>query len=593
MFRQNVYPPASYNNQPQEIPLQYRHGYSSNNGNSQLSPHHNNSNLQSPANAYHSVGRSHNNHQFDAQQNQVRNYQPNAPYRQNSASSSSSNVRSPAYLNAAQLSSSASSTTYRDRAMPKRFSMASNGTGTEEKYNLSPTSSHHLRENDFASREPDDDLHNPAEVITGKDRKCVLFSKRGCLNGGALALILFGILGLFAAYPVYTAIKNAQTSKSTSTTPNGGKLKAKAAIPVNFIDPDTPSWAKSKRSSDGKDYKLVFSDEFNKDGRTFRPGDDPFWEAVDLHYWATNDLEWYSPDAITTKNGSLQITMTKEKTHNLDYKSGMLQSWNKFCFQVAVSLPGDGKVPGLWPGIWTLGNLARAGYGATTEGVWPYSYDSCDAGILKNQTDTSGTFSYLSGQRLNKCTCPGEDHPSPGIGRGAPEIDVLEAFVDPNNRAQISQSAQFAPFDAKQQVDKRHVSIYSTGRTVFNSYVGGIWQQAVSSVTIMEKEVFNGKSFEKYAFEYEPGVNGYIDWSIDDKSTWRLNGPAVGPNPHSRISSRSISEEPMAKFSAIDLENLKFPATMHIDYVRIYQDPTKIKTSCSPSDHPTAEYIKK
>lgn len=32
---------------------------------------------------------------------------------------------------------------------------------------------------------------------------------------------------------------------------------------------------------------LVFSDEFETDGRTFYPGDDPFWEAVDLHYWGT------------------------------------------------------------------------------------------------------------------------------------------------------------------------------------------------------------------------------------------------------------------------------------------------------------------
>lgn len=24
-------------------------------------------------------------------------------------------------------------------------------------------------------------------------------------------------------------------------------------------------------------------------------GDDPFWEAVDLNYWATGDLEWYDP----------------------------------------------------------------------------------------------------------------------------------------------------------------------------------------------------------------------------------------------------------------------------------------------------------
>ena len=39
--------------------------------------------------------------------------------------------------------------------------------------------------------------------------------------------------------------------------------------------------------------ELVFSDEFNQDGRTFYPGDDPYWEAADMHYWSTNDLEWY------------------------------------------------------------------------------------------------------------------------------------------------------------------------------------------------------------------------------------------------------------------------------------------------------------
>jgi hypothetical protein len=53
-----------------------------------------------------------------------------------------------------------------------------------------------------------------------------------------------------------------------------------------LIDLDTPSSAYTKPSwRDGYDMELVFSDEFNLDGRTFYPGDDPYWEAVDLHYW--------------------------------------------------------------------------------------------------------------------------------------------------------------------------------------------------------------------------------------------------------------------------------------------------------------------
>ncbi|CAG8626984.1 6359_t:CDS:2, partial [Dentiscutata heterogama] len=43
---------------------------------------------------------------------------------------------------------------------------------------------------------------------------------------------------------------------------------------TDFIDIDTPESAHTKIASDGTIYKLVFSDEFNKDGRTFRPGDD-------------------------------------------------------------------------------------------------------------------------------------------------------------------------------------------------------------------------------------------------------------------------------------------------------------------------------
>lgn len=31
----------------------------------------------------------------------------------------------------------------------------------------------------------------------------------------------------------------------------------------------------------------MFSDEFNKAGRTFKAGDDPYWEAVDLWYGVT------------------------------------------------------------------------------------------------------------------------------------------------------------------------------------------------------------------------------------------------------------------------------------------------------------------
>ena len=111
-------------------------------------------------------------------------------------------------------------------------------------------------------------------------------------------------------------------------------------------DTDTPDSAKLRTGFDGEQYELVFSDEFNVDGRTFYPGDDPFGEAVDIWYGSTADQGWYDP---TTSGGALQITMESVTdvtlNHGLQYKSGMLQSWNKFCFtsgyiEVAMTLPG-------------------------------------------------------------------------------------------------------------------------------------------------------------------------------------------------------------------------------------------------------------
>ena len=142
-----------------------------------------------------------------------------------------------------------------------------------------------------------------------------------------------------------------------------------------MIDNDTPMNVRQKQSwLDGSDMQLVFSDEFNTDGRTFYPGDDPYWEAVDLHYWATNNMEWYDPAALTTKDGALQITLSRKNTHGLNYQGGMMSTWNSFCFtggliEASVRLPGVNDIQGLWPAVWTMGNLGRAGYGASLDGM--------------------------------------------------------------------------------------------------------------------------------------------------------------------------------------------------------------------------------
>ena len=181
-----------------------------------------------------------------------------------------------------------------------------------------------------------------------------------------------------AGYPIAAYFTKAKPSNLGGF--NLGGINATGQVPQipgnwGLIDLETPDEVRTKTDwVTGQTWQLVFSDEFNTDGRTFYPGDDPYWEAVDLHYWQTDNKEWYDPRAITTRNGSLEITLSKQPNHGLDYTGGMMSTWNKFCFtgglvEAKVMLPGFNNVHGLWPAVWAMGNLGRAGYGASLDGM--------------------------------------------------------------------------------------------------------------------------------------------------------------------------------------------------------------------------------
>ncbi|KAF9542499.1 beta-glucan synthesis-associated protein SKN1 [Agrocybe pediades] len=490
-------------------------------------------------------------------------------------------------------------------------------------------------------REDDDDLHNP-RIDDGNGR---FITKRGIANVGCLIILMLGILALFAGYPIISHFL-LRTIQTTQGGFNLGGVNATGQVPqlpnVNgLIDRETPKDAYTKKSyqNPDQDMVLVFSDEFNQDGRTFYPGDDPYWEAVDLHYWGTVDLEWYDPMQATTSGGYLRLRIDRVNNtadnHDLQYRSGMIQSWNKFCFtggmiEAGLMLPGSSSVSGLWPALWTMGNLGRAGYGASLEGLWPYSYDSCDVGTLPNQTFplsqtdgilqpvaatvngdplNGGVLSFLPGQRLSACTCAGEDHPGPirkdgtYVGRSSPEIDVLEAIVN-NGEGFVSQSSQWAPFNAGYQWDNAtNLVIYDPDVTQLNGYIGGAFQQTTSGLSETNQACYESQSgcFSVYGFEYKTGFDdGYITWVNDGKLAWTLKNAGMGPDSATQIGRRYISQEPMyiianlglsLGFGDVDFEDLIFPSTMSIDYIRVYQPADAVNVGCDPDDFPTTKYI--
>ncbi|KAL7285393.1 hypothetical protein ACG7TL_000488 [Trametes sanguinea] len=473
--------------------------------------------------------------------------------------------------------------------------------------------------------EPDDSLHNPDPQRDRRhDKGGTIITARGLMNLGCIAVLVTGIIALFAGFPIITFFTRHPLSNLGGW--NLGGINATGQVPAipgnwGLIDLDTPEDARTKTDYvTGKTWQLVFSDEFNVDGRSFYPGDDPYWEAVDLHYWQTNNLEWYDPEAITTRNGSLEIQLSTKENHNLNFTGGMMSTWNKFCFtgglvEARVMLPGFNNVQGLWPAIWAMGNLGRAGYGASLDGM-ASARALIDSGATVNGDEgNGGVLSFLPGQRLSRCTCPGESHPGPVhsngeyVGRSAPEIDIFEAQVGgsgaPGKVGAVSQSGQWGPFNHAYIWDNStdNLIIKDPTKSKLNSYRGGVYQQATSVVTMTNQAAyeFSGGEYSVYGFQYKPGFgDAYIAWIADGQLAWQLNQPGMAADPIVEISDRPVPQEPMylimnlgmsKNFGTVDFDHLQFPSTLRVDYIRVYQDPDNINISCDPPDFPTAAYI--
>lgn len=200
--------------------------------------------------------------------------------------------------------------------------------------------------------------------------------------------------------------------------------------------------------------------------------------------------------------------------------------------------------------------------------MWPFSYDSCDVGTLPNQTlngvpaaattgsPTGGPLSFQPGQRVSACTCPGADHPGPAVtvGRGVPEIDILETQIDVSVfRGQVSQSLQVAPYNYQYKFNSGGpaTTINDTSITELNTYTGGVYQQALSALTYIDSSLYNGAGYASYGFEWwsNPAQldESYVTWYSESAQTWKVTSASLGPDSNVNIGQRLISVEPMVR----------------------------------------------
>jgi beta-glucanase (GH16 family) len=126
------------------------------------------------------------------------------------------------------------------------------------------------------------------------------------------------------------------------------------------------------KSQDLRNYKLVWSDEFNKDG----PPDSSSW-TYENGFVRNQELQWYQPENARCENGYLIIEARREEKPNpayvpgskdwrtdrpiINYTSACLitrgrKTWQYGRFEMKAKIDIS---PGLWPAWWTLGAAGR------------------------------------------------------------------------------------------------------------------------------------------------------------------------------------------------------------------------------------------
>mmetsp|Transcript_24418 Transcript_24418/g.48624 ORF Transcript_24418/g.48624 Transcript_24418/m.48624 type:complete len:600 (-) Transcript_24418:529-2328(-) len=410
------------------------------------------------------------------------------------------------------------------------------------------------------------------------------------------------------------------------------------SVRAGWVDPDTASKYRTTvplARDDDRSYEIVFSDEFEKDGRFFGDGFDPRWTAIDKNDYTNGALHYYKAQNAGTSEGLLRIRTEQKVNHyrafnettkkfysaKKNYQSAMLQGWNKFCItggivEISARLPGRSFSGGLWPALWLLGNLARGTYVGSSNFMWPYSYNKCDRSIQVSQ-------------EVSSCNRWNHYGLHPYQGRGAPEIDIIEVMAGtpealPHTvitKPYASTSLQVAPGKKQERPVMGHRPLNGTWykgmdygsrmKTDLNPFFYGVTLEhdpkvytyqsdAISANTQLDETHFDRQHV--YRIEWEPadsdGVGGYVKWFIDGDFVYGIDGDNLAltdtmiPNePMYLLLNTAMSKTwsfplpcpPGCSCKCFECGDKKcecglppgfcdnFPNSFDIDYVRVYQ----------------------
>lgn len=430
-------------------------------------------------------------------------------------------------------------------------------------------------------------------------------------------------------------------SASPTDTPNGYKLVFSEEFNVpnkSFEDGKDPKWTaleKNDYTNNALHYYAASNAVTNEDGELVITT-----EAVDTGILGQDDSDPQRKKVHVTKH----------------FKSAMMQTWNKFCFtggiiEAKAQMPGKSDVGGLWPAFWLLGNLARHTYVGSSEHIWPWSSNVCTEkafyaqhisacsevahyGMAKgvgrgspeidifevqpgNVRANTGVYLESSvGQPFMSASfqvAPGrpEYRPGPGWWPGPGQwYDGLKG--GPNTSLNINFYGDYNHFYADPHPEK-----------------SDYWSDAVSYNRQLDDSHFN--STHIYRLEWDVPTDekdGYLHWYLDGKLVMAINGTGIrqagtgaeiSTEPSYVIVNTAVSSQwgfpnqcpPNCNCKSFDCNSNDFqkrcgfsdgfcemlksknPPQYKIDWIRVYQDPSKKeqKVGCSTPERPTRRYI--
>lgn len=355
--------------------------------------------------------------------------------------------------------------------------------------------------------------------------------------------------------------------------------------------------------------------------------------------------------------GEDELDPKKKIRKTKHFKSAMLQTWNKFCFtggiiEAKVQLPGKHNIGGLWPAFWLLGNLARHTYVGSSEHIWPWSSNVCTTRSFSSQHISA--CHEVAHYGLSKGVGRGSPEidifevqggdlpPNKGVylrsSVGQPFMS--SSFQVAPGRPDMRPGGGFWPgpgqwYDGLTGGQNTSLNINFYGN--YNHFKNDphpeksdYWSDAVSYNRQLEELHFNSSHI--YRLEWDVPTDekdGYLHWFLDGKLVLAINGTGirqggtgseVSTEPSYILLNTAVSSQwgfpiecpPNCDCKEYDCNSKdyakkcgfsggfcdmmtkgKSSPQYKVDYVRVYQDPTKEeqKIGCSTPERPTRRYI--